>query len=430
MNKQMVANAFWIMSEKLIAVFGLIFVTSFVAKYVGPDIFGEIAFATSIFQITQIVAQMGGSVIILKRMSSNTHSGVKLMISTTGLRFIIYLVLSIPFIVFTLSRLGEEGTYFVIACCLSCLFITLDVCNIFFDAKLASRINTLINVLGLTISLMIRWLIAWLELPPVWLCLPIVLTGLLPLLMRKIMFSRLAVQPNITMKNQLRYARFLFFSGLTFVISSISVALYTRVSLLGLELFSGHEMVGIFAVAASLAGSWSFVFNAFITSTLPSIFAETNDAQALDKTAKLITIVILLALPIFVGVYFFSPPFIEAFYGREYNKAFMPLLIISVSTLLSALGTISARLIAKYSGYAFLSKKTLIVLVFSVALNIPLIRFYGIDGAALATLLTELFSLTFFNYLFRSGLILTLHIRVFSSAWHSFSENVGKLRVR
>ncbi|MCP6525017.1 polysaccharide biosynthesis protein, partial [Klebsiella pneumoniae] len=47
------------MSEKIITLFGLIFVTSFVAKYVGTEVFGQIAFATSLFQIAMIVAQLG-----------------------------------------------------------------------------------------------------------------------------------------------------------------------------------------------------------------------------------------------------------------------------------------------------------------------------------------------------------------------------------
>ncbi len=422
MNRRMVSNAFWIMSEKLIAVFGLIFVTSFVAKYVGPEIFGEIAFATSIFQITQIVAQMGGSVIILKRMSRNIDSGVKLVVTTTWLRLLIFLILSIPFIAFTYSRLGDEGLYFILACCLSCLFVTLDVYNVFFDAKLESKTNTLINVFGLAISLTIRWLIAWLELEPVWLCLPIVLTGLIPFILRRMVFNRLTHQPKVKFTHQLRYARFLFFSGLTFVLSAISVALYTRVSILGLESFSGHDSVGVFAVAASLAGSWSFVFNAFITSTLPSIFAETDDDKALEKTARLIMVVVLLSLPIFMVVYLFSPYFIAWFYGEKYTAAFIPLVIISVATLLSALGTISARLIAKYSGYAFLSKKTLLVLLFSVALNVPLIHYYGLNGAAWATMLTELFSLTLFNYFFRQGIIFKLHANVFKLGFSFFSK--------
>ena len=34
--KEKLKNSLWMIAEKIIAVFGLIFVTSFVAKYVGP----------------------------------------------------------------------------------------------------------------------------------------------------------------------------------------------------------------------------------------------------------------------------------------------------------------------------------------------------------------------------------------------------------
>lgn len=57
------------MSEKVISIFGLIFVTAYVAKYVGPGVFGQISFSMSVFQITQIIAQLGSSVIIFKRIS-------------------------------------------------------------------------------------------------------------------------------------------------------------------------------------------------------------------------------------------------------------------------------------------------------------------------------------------------------------------------
>lgn len=35
LNKKILSNSIWMMSEKIITLFGLIFVTSFVAKYVG-----------------------------------------------------------------------------------------------------------------------------------------------------------------------------------------------------------------------------------------------------------------------------------------------------------------------------------------------------------------------------------------------------------
>lgn len=423
MNRRVVTNAFWIISEKLIAVFGLIFVTSFVAKYVGPEIFGEIAFATSIFQITQIVAQMGSDVIIFKRMSRNQQSGIKITLTTAWFRLLIFAVLCIPFIAFTWWRLGEEGIYFVFACCLACLFTTLDVYNLFFDAKLESKKNTLINVIGLVVSLLCRWGIAWLEMDPVWLCVPIILTGLIPFVLRRFLFHLEIDRPTVVWRNQMRYAKYLFYSGMAFVISSISVALYTRLSMMGLEFMKGHGSVGVFSVAATLAGAWSFVFNAFTTSAFPAIFSENDEEEALNKTARLNITVIALSLPVFIVSFFFGRYFIDYFYGEKYEDAYIPLLIIFGSTMLSALGTVSGRFIAKYSGYAFLSKKTLLVLFTSMALNFPLVWFYGIYGAAIATLLTELISLTVFNYFFRNGIVFRLHVRTFQINLLGFLNN-------
>ena len=52
-------NSIWIILEKLIALFGLIFVTSFVAKYIGPESFGKLSFATTIFAVVQTLAIWG-----------------------------------------------------------------------------------------------------------------------------------------------------------------------------------------------------------------------------------------------------------------------------------------------------------------------------------------------------------------------------------
>ncbi|EEZ3694864.1 oligosaccharide flippase family protein, partial [Escherichia coli] len=69
LKRNIFTNSLWMILEKAIAILGLIFVTSYVAKYVGTEIFGEIAYATSLFQIVQVVSQLGSDVLIFKRIS-------------------------------------------------------------------------------------------------------------------------------------------------------------------------------------------------------------------------------------------------------------------------------------------------------------------------------------------------------------------------
>ncbi|EMN5340560.1 oligosaccharide flippase family protein, partial [Klebsiella pneumoniae] len=90
-------------------------------------------------------------------------------------------------------------------------------------------------------------------------------------------------------KNKFKYIRFLIASGSSFVISSISVAIYTRVSLLLLGFFCGSSLLGIYSVAVSLATSWIFVCNSFITSNLPSIFSSNNELETIKKSLQNLT---------------------------------------------------------------------------------------------------------------------------------------------
>ncbi|HDY6881777.1 TPA: oligosaccharide flippase family protein, partial [Klebsiella pneumoniae] len=122
MNKKALSNSIWMMSEKIISIFGLIFVTSYVAKYVGPSIYGEIMYATTIFQIAQVASQLGSDVVIFKRISKNHISGIKLINATLPIRVIIYLIIAVPtLLMMDLNNFGR-GFYFSIACFIAGFF--------------------------------------------------------------------------------------------------------------------------------------------------------------------------------------------------------------------------------------------------------------------------------------------------------------------
>lgn len=415
MNKKIIINSFWMMSEKIISIIGLIFVTSFVAKYVGPKIFGDIAFATSLFQIVQIIAQFGSDVIIFKRVGGNKKSGVKLIISTVYLRMSAYLLITLPIMVYYWLFAHESGFIYIIGCMLSCFFMTMDVFSIYNDATLNSKINTFVNILALVICLALRWGVAYLNLDPKLLVIPIILTGFIPFFIRWGYFKyKISGDIKIPVRHKFRYAKYMLNVGSTFVISTISGAIYTRMSMLILGILASQSFVGIYSVAVSLSTCWTFVCNALITSSLPGLFSEKDEKLAINRFSKLSLLVFMVSLPFFAFIAFYGNYIINILYGYEYQDAYYPLVILSGAAVISMLGTVSARLIAKYSGYFFLSKKSLCVAITSCIINIPFIYNFGIIGAAVATLLTELLSMTIFNYPFKKRLVLRMHLSVFS----------------
>ncbi|KAB7895200.1 oligosaccharide flippase family protein [Rouxiella sp. S1S-2] len=421
MNKKVLYNSLWMMLEKVISIFGLIFVTSFVAKYVGPTIFGEIAYATSLFQIIQVLAQLGSDVLIFKRVSRNERSGIKLINATVMLRGLVYIIASIPVLWYFYEKYDLTSFAYVFSVFLSCLFFSLDVFAIYNDAKLESKKNTMVNMSGLTISLIIRWFIPFLKLNPLFLCIPIVLTSLIPFCVRLIAYRKnFAIKPKFQ-RHRRKYVNYVLVCGASLVISTLSVAIYPRLGMLILGSMESSKAVGIFSVAATLAGSWAFVCNSLITSSLPSIFREKEETDTIFKTAGLNLVIIFVSLLVILGFYLLGQMILKLLYGDQFSLSYIPLLILCFSTFISLLGTISARIIVKYSGYTFLSKKMICVTILSVALNFIFINMYGIVGAAIATLLTEVVSLTVLNYFFKRGIIFRLHLATLSF-WPIFKK--------
>ncbi|MEH8445040.1 polysaccharide biosynthesis C-terminal domain-containing protein, partial [Klebsiella pneumoniae] len=270
--------------------------------------------------------------------------------------------------------------------------------------------NAMINVVGLVISLIIRWVIAYFKLPAETLSIPIVVTTLIPFILRSIMFNRMENDGvNINRRKVFKYSRYLLLTGMTFVISAVSVAIYTRLSIWFLDYFYGKSYVGIFSIAVSLASSWSFVLLAIITSSFPQIFSENKDLEAIRKAGNLGRVILVISIFIIIFIYLIGGYLLQLLYGEKYSSSFEPLIILSISTMVSSLGVISSRFIAKYSGYSYLAKKTIVVLFLSACFNYYSVKYYGMQGAAWATLATELFSLTVLNYFFKHGIVFKVH---------------------
>ncbi|WP_249229564.1 polysaccharide biosynthesis protein [Brenneria tiliae] len=185
MNKKTIINTMWMCSEKSITIVGFFLVTAYVVKYLGPSMVGQLAYIFSIYQIVQVVAKWGGESVIFRRTTRNPVSGCRCLQSSGTIRMGILFLLAIPIELF--FYFTHDTTFFVLSLAIATgtLFNILDVYAIFYNAKLMSKYNTIINSYGLITSLLLRALIAALAWHPIWLTLPIVINTGLPLFLRR-----------------------------------------------------------------------------------------------------------------------------------------------------------------------------------------------------------------------------------------------------
>ena len=415
-------NAIWMMVEKTISIFGLFFITSYVAKYIGPSLFGELSLAMAIFQIVLITSQMGCDNIIFKRVSKKPQSGVSLIKASFTMRACLYFLLSAPVLIYFYEKDKFISFIFCTSVSLAYLFSALDVYSIYNNATLSSKINTFSNVIGLVVGLGIRYAIAKLMLNPALLSIPIVLTTAIPFFIRMVYFKKKNDNVSIIGRNWVssakKYSRYLLISGGSIVLSSISIAIYTRINQIYISDLIGTYQLGIYSVALTLSTSWSFVVSSIITSYYASIYADDDSASSMKKASNLNRFILLFSMFFLLIFWGFGKEVINILYGERYVGAYVPVLILSVGTMFSLMGSVAYKYVIKYSGFSYLSKKMIFILIFSIPTSFFLTKYYGINGASISVVLVELLSLTIMNYFFKNRIVMKMHFRSLGVIWN------------
>ena len=419
-------NFLWMIAEKTIGVVGLFFINALVAKYLGPVVIGQIAIATAIFQIVQVIGVFGSDSIFYKRISINLISGIQLMMPIFMLRSIIFIFFASVCILFLNVRMDLTGMTLVLSICTAYYFYTIDTYTSFNESLLNSRVNAIANVVGLIFGLVARALMVRYKVPIIYFGLPLIMISAIPYFLKSYVFRK-QYKGMVTVKyNVLKKRLFhLSYAGSILVIPSIISSIYPRLNVLIISFLYGNHDVGIYSVSQSIATSWSFILLSLLTSCLPSVFREKNNQKIIRVGAILHLNIILLSIPVMLVITFSVNFAILYLYGESYKESIAPCILLCFSTLLSTLGMASSKIIIKFSGYRFLLWRTIFILVLSLVLSYFLSIRFGLMGAASAVIITEFFSLTVINYLFMQGFILLVHIEMFKIIYVYFRRVFG-----
>lgn len=410
-DRKIFSNTAWMVLEKFLGIFGLIFVNAYMARYIGPENFGKLAFVASIFVFVQTVAWFGAQNVLFKRLSENVDSGLRLALASQVLRRSLYFITSF----FALSYLwffSDTLTFiFGLGNFVASYFIISDIFTIHNNSQLNSFVNALTNILGLGAALLLRFVLVFVEAEAYTMIFPIILLALIPYATRKMYFHNKNKKIK-NIKNKRRYNKYMFFTGGSLVLSTLSIALYTQISNIFLAKFSSFADLGIYNVALVLGGAWGFVNIALITSYFSRIYTTKSDVDELQYLRQIHGLILGLSFIVLLAVIFLGDWFIEMLYGVAFIEAAKLLPFIVIATMLSAFGTIGYRYMIKFNGYSYLSIKMLLVSVVSIPLSFSLIKYHSAMGAAICFVLVELISLTVANYFFKNGLILKMHLKM------------------
>jgi len=172
-------------------------------------------------------------------------------------------------------------------------------------------------------------------------------------------------------------------------------------SLLGLAIFNsdfiflramrGSEAVGFYAASYTLISFFQNLGVAYTMSLIPSITRVRNDASAARALIDgSMAQVMALGLPVMIGGMLVAGPLVSLIFGAGYGPSARPLQILLVVIPVALLRNVAQGVLLANERQDLMLHTVAWAAAANVVLNVTLIPFWGMEGAAAATLATEI----------------------------------------
>ncbi|ACJ17342.1 hypothetical lipopolysaccharide O-side chain biosynthesis protein [Thermococcus onnurineus NA1] len=178
-----------------------------------------------------------------------------------------------------------------------------------------------------------------------------------------------------------------------FALTAISISLYLWIDSVMLSYMEGDRAVGLYNAAYRLALIFLFVPTIFNTAIFPLmsrlyIGSKENLTKILEKHFKYMVIVGIL-----IGTWIICLPgeFIVIVFGKDYLGATNVLRIFGLTLIFIFFRTAFERVLEASNRQAIVTRTFVEGAVLNIFLNLILIPIYSLNGAAIATLITDIF---------------------------------------
>jgi O-antigen/teichoic acid export membrane protein len=194
-------------------------------------------------------------------------------------------------------------------------------------------------------------------------------------------------------------------SGLPFGITTFATMLSFRMDTVLLSQWRTLEEVGWYNVAYNLIFSLLMISSAFNSTLVPSLSRQYTKDPASVKQFYMgaVRMLWIASVPIAFGTTMLAERIIDLLYGSEFSQASQALQILiwvmPILTVTSLCGSISTVLHREKST----ARLNIINAVFNISLNVWAIPRYGLFGAALMTVATEVLGLTQYTMMLRDA---------------------------
>jgi len=390
--QRVMANGGWLLGDKILRMIVGLFVGAWVARYLGPEKYGLWNFAIAFTMIFGTFATLGLDSILVRELVRTPYRENELM----GTVFVLRISGSLIAFLFAMGVFGLMRRGDGISLCLVALsaggfiFQSWGVIDLFFQSKIQSKYAVYAAHGAFVLTSVFKIFLVVFSAPLV----AFAVAGLTEFILTAIFLIIAYMKTTHNLRNWVYrhgVAKELLADSWPLVLAGIAVTLYMRIDQIMVGQILDNHAVGLYSAAVRINELWYYVPMTVVSSIFPILVTskKQDDMLYANRLRWVFKLMVWVSIGVALVTTLASTLIIKVMFGDSFKMASKVLSIHAWSGVFGALGMVggmwyTAENLQKYTFY-----RTLMGCGMNIVFNLYLIPSMGINGAAIATIVSQ-----------------------------------------
>lgn len=373
-----------------------------VARYLGPEMYGIIAFATAVYTLLVIIVSLGIDDIIMKDMLQHEErqgsiQGSALFVKSAAA----FLVYGIIFIYFLINYSGEK-LYSVLIITGAVLFQPLSVFSCIFLINAQAKYTSIARMISYTLSSLLKIILIIFKAPVTYFAFAVFIDYAVLYLTVILMYK----YKKYTVSGwhiDISYIKYILKSAVPLFAAVLFYTFYQKVTVIIISSMYSDYASGIYSAAARLTEIWYLVPAVLMTAFYPAVVkAKQISEEEYNKRIK--TLFYVTTIPFILMAFFaalLSPFIIKILYGEKYIQSSIVLALTIWSVPFISFYVISIKCFILENKVKHLLLRSALSFILIIFLSCILGSFYYLKGFSIAVVVSSFISFFLIDLFFK-----------------------------
>lgn len=387
-----VKNAGWIIGEQIFQMLVSLIVGVLSARYLGPSNYGALNYTASFISFTTSIAALGMEGVVIKKLIEHPdEEGEYLggcLIFRMGASLLCMAAVTIVVIILNPSEPLKWTLVFLQS--LQLLFYSVYILDSWFQRYLHSKYVSLGKMIACVLVSAYKIFLLVTGKSVVWFA---VSNSLTYLIIASVLLFFYRYENGQKLHANCSKGVEVLKDSYHFIISGLMVSIYSQMDKIMIGQMMTDMDVGYYTTATAISGMWIFVPTAIVNSFRPKIMElkqSGNEDFYIRRLEQLYSFIIWLCIAVSIIVCIFARIAVLILYGEQYLGAVSALRIVIWCETFSMIGTARGIWILCENKNKYVKYYLAIGAGANLILNYCWIPVFGIEGAGIATLITQI----------------------------------------